>query len=105
MGILGRIKLSWFVPEWNIMSLLFYCVLVYPVAYMLVFRLLMAPVWDFVSLAWTIGKWFASLYDSIGITPGSIPHEKIQMDTPASFGWKFAVKFAELIKDIGDKAA
>jgi hypothetical protein len=104
MGILGRIKLSWFVPEWNIMSLLFYCVIVYPVAYMLVFRLLMAPVWDFISLSWTIGKWFASLYDSMGITPGSIPYERAQNTTSTGFGWKVAVKFAELVKELGNQS-
>ena len=105
LAILGKIKVSWLIPEWNILSLVFYCVVVYPVAYMLVARLFMAPIWDIISLVWRIGKWVAGIYDKIGITPDSIPKEESATSSPSGFWWGLMVSMAEHIKEFGNKPA
>ena len=103
--LLGRLQLSWFVPEWNILSLLFYCLVVYPVAYMVFFRLLFAPVWDLVCLVWTIGQHTARFYDRLGFTPKSIPKEDTKAEGDFNASWALLVSIADLIKNFGNAPA
>lgn len=102
---LAYIKVSWFIPEWNILSLVFYCAIVYPMLYMLVVRLLLAPVWDVLTIIFKIGEWFASFYDAVGITPNSIPRPEQSEKSPGRVALSWLTTFGTFIKKGADKYA
>jgi hypothetical protein len=101
---MSHIKLSWLVPEWDILSLLYYFLVVYPVGYIVVYRLMLCPAWDILAAIWRIGEWSASLYDKLGVTPASILHKEEIVDGGAGgYLWKFFVKAAKFVKDFDDQ--
>lgn len=103
LRMLSHIKLSWLIPEWNILSLIYYCLIVYPVGYIIVFRLLLSPAWDIVNAIWKIGEASAQMYDALGLTPDSILRSKEPLEAgPAGYFWSFLVKGAKFIQDFND---
>lgn len=77
----------------------------YPAAYMLVGRLLLAPFWDFISLFWKVGKWVAGLYDKAGITPDSIPHDYLPDPTFWSNLFAPIINLSKFAQEVGSKPA
>jgi|688.fasta_scaffold225150_2 hypothetical protein len=71
----GYIKLSWFIPDFTIGSLLYYCFVVYPMLYILGYRMFISPFWDIFCGLLGFARYIASLYDRYGVTPESFPRD------------------------------
>jgi hypothetical protein len=73
--VAGYIKLSWFIPDYNMGSLLYYFFIVYPLMYIVGYRMFFTPIWEILSGLLVFARYIASLYDRFGVTPNGVPHD------------------------------
>ena len=56
-------------------SMVFYMLIVYPVAYIFVWRMVFQPMIDIINLCFFWTKYLASLYSAFGFVPESVPDD------------------------------
>jgi hypothetical protein len=57
-------------------SLLYYFFVVYPLMYIVGYRMFFHPAWEILGAVLAFAKHIASLYDKFGVTPNSVPHDE-----------------------------
>lgn len=69
ISIIMRIDFGWLMPEWNFSSMLFYVGCVYPLIYIIVWKLWLAPFYDLGNFLAGWIAWFAGLWGQIKSLP------------------------------------
>ena len=96
------IDVRWLLPEANLLSVLFYVLIVYPMMYVFVWRMLIQPVLDIITVSLYWAKYIASWYNMFGFIPDSVPKdtffEKTQMTNGTVDFWSLVLQFATFLR-------